>query len=156
MFLVTGLLMCLSPALIVDHVLDGYSQAASLFPNSYSEQTRFTAIRGLGVMSVGLVCLLTSWGLRMGWGWAIWTGRLASLVLLLGFPWLTPVGAIGLYFLFASPPPPVPKSVDDSGDAEFWSRKHNSPLRWFPSVIWGTIYMAGWIWVRTYNQRTLA
>jgi hypothetical protein len=41
---------------------------------------------------LSLVCMAAWLGLKRAPRWAVWTGRVASIGLLFGFPWLTPFG----------------------------------------------------------------
>src|SRR5437879_240787 len=131
MFLAVGLLLCSAPGMILRDAFHASTWAARLYPNSYLQQTRFVLFAAIGVMLVGGLCLLTSWGLKCGWNWAIWTGRFLSLLFLLGFPWLTPIGAIGFYFLFAMPLPPL--NQVSRGDLDFWDSRRQSPFQWISS-----------------------
>jgi tetratricopeptide (TPR) repeat protein len=77
--------------------------AELIFPGNYRIYALAMGVSYMLLIPSGLACLATAWGLKRNYKWSRWTGIAACCFLLAGFPWLTLLGAIGLYVLIAKP-----------------------------------------------------
>jgi tetratricopeptide (TPR) repeat protein len=97
------------------------------------------------ILATPLLCWLTASGLKRNKGWCRPVGIFASGLLVLGFPWITIAGAIGLRFFTASSssaaPPATPATVKPTTD--FWLSKRKSKLQ---PIVMGIVVWVAVFW----------
>jgi tetratricopeptide (TPR) repeat protein len=121
--------------LVIDDLLHARGWSFLLFPHNQAFQYFFMGLVVLALLPAFGLCLITGWGLRRRASWARWTGLFPCVYLLFGFPWLTLVGAGGLYLLWTQPVESVHRPI------EFWNPRRQS--------IWFAIAsVLGWAAVR--------
>lgn len=120
LFLLAGLLLLFGFRFTVYTILRAPYWSLRLFSDTH-QQRLFVGLVALLLIPAGSLCLLTSWGMRRNRGWSRWTGIAACVFLLCGFPWLTPLGAAGLYFLIRRPP-----EFKEHAKVDFWDPNRQS------------------------------
>ena len=116
MFLALGWLLFTCHSFISFTLLHADNLATALYPDDLRSQLLFLSAVALWFAVVIFHCFVTAWGLKRQRPWARRTGIIASAFLLLGLPWLTLVGALGLYLLLSQPrQKPAPRLPED-----FW------------------------------------
>ncbi len=161
-----GFLLIFAHEFVVHTLLRTDWWAGFLFGPGTAGYAFFMAAAYFYLLPTPLLCWMTAAGLKRNKGWARPLGICTSTLLLLGFPWLTAAGAIGLYVLckhdgkVIAPPVPTTKPT-----ADFWESKRRSKAQpivgtvlWiaaFFSQAWFSVYArrvgmpswnAGWKW----------
>jgi tetratricopeptide (TPR) repeat protein len=86
-----------------------------------------------------LLCLTTAWGAGHQRRWARWTGLLpCSIYLFLGFPYLSPIGAAGLWYLWTQT-----FTKRELTSEEFWNPRRQSGWTLVASLMVGYTARAG-------------
>src|SRR5215471_9689622 len=108
--------------LVVNDLLHLHWYAFTLFPAT-SPIPYFVMAFGLfGLLAAAGLSCVTGWGAGHKRSWSRWTGLFPCLYLLPGFPYLTPLGILGLYYLWKQPTAkPAPLTA-----AEFWNSRRQS------------------------------
>jgi tetratricopeptide (TPR) repeat protein len=97
----------------------------------------------LAMLVIGALCQATAWGLRRNRSWARKTGIAACAGLLLGFPWLTLLGAIGLFCLWSLPQ--VKETT--TGDPTLLRRRDSFAFSWILGLLSGVLWLGGMTWL---------
>jgi len=124
--------------LVIDHLLHTQAYAKLLFPRYSAGYFYFMGIAILALLLAAGLAAATGWGLGNQRAWARWTGLMPCLYLLPGFPFLTLVGALGLYYLWRLAT--VAKSPAPER-SQFWDRRRQSGWMVLACI-------AGWIVAR--------
>jgi tetratricopeptide (TPR) repeat protein len=148
-FRIIGLLFIFGHDFVVNCLLRPGYWSQLLFPDDQRMYYRFMGYSYVSLILSGLLCLFTAWGLKRNWKLARWTGIAACSVLILGFPWLTVAGAIGLYVLIATPPTFV-KARPAGKHTDYWSSKKNSLLQTVLLGVGGIFQFYGLASIGTY------
>src|SRR5439155_15444439 len=116
-----------------------------LMPGSLTFLALWMGLTYLSLIPAGLLCLATSWGLKRGYRWSRWTGIVVSGMLLWGFPWLTVLGAIGLYALLKAPEQfgPAVRPMAPKKSKDRWHMQPASAAQQVVSTILFFVAMAG-------------
>ncbi|MBZ5620992.1 MAG: hypothetical protein LAQ69_20035 [Acidobacteriia bacterium] len=133
MFFGLGIFLIRWHHLVIDDLLDVERWSLILFPHSLASQYRFMGIAILALLPASGLCFITGWGLRRRAAWARWTGLFPCVYLLVGYPWLTIFGALGLYLLWKQPVDSGTRPID------FWNPQrhpYGSPSSPFPAGPW--------------------
>jgi tetratricopeptide (TPR) repeat protein len=117
--------------LAIDDLLHARAYSLALFPHHLAAQYYFMGYFILALLLAAGLCFVTAWGVGHRRTWSRWTGLMPCLYLLLGFPYLTAVGALGLYFLWKQP---TVKRRPLTG-AEFWNSRRQSGWMLAASVL---------------------
>ena len=108
--------------LAIDDLLHARAYSLALFPHHLAAQYFFMGFFIVALLLAAGLCFVTAWGVGHRLAWARKTGLMPCLYLLLGFPYLTPIGALGLYYLWKQP---TVKRRALTG-AEFWDPRRQS------------------------------
>jgi tetratricopeptide (TPR) repeat protein len=106
----------------IEDLLHARTYSLALFPNHVAAQYFFMGFFILGLLAAAGLCCVTAWGVGHQRTWSRWTGLMPCLYLLLGYPYLTPIGALGLYYLWTQT---TVKRRTLTG-AEFWNPSRQS------------------------------
>jgi tetratricopeptide (TPR) repeat protein len=123
-FLASGLILWICARLVVDHSMP-LGIVRTLAPQAHS--STFIAGGLLWVFVTAILCGITSWGLMRRRRWSRATALAACAMLLPCFPWLTPVGAVGLCCVLG-----LPLGLESLEEAQgrkagdFWAAKSQS------------------------------
>lgn len=131
MFLAMGLFLFAGARFVIDTLLDTKSWAGAFYPESSQSQLSFVSGVTLALSTTLVLCFITGFGLKRLRYWSLWTGTGASVFLLLGFPWLTPFGALGLLLLWQLPFRLNPKKRPEG----YWDPERSSLVVSVASVI---------------------
>src|SRR5438477_9080319 len=99
MFYALGYLLLFFPNFVVHSVLRAEFWAGLLFEEHSARYEFFIADVYLYFLMASLLCLATAAGMKRNKKWSLPVGICTCALLLLGFPWLTMAGAVGLYVL---------------------------------------------------------
>jgi tetratricopeptide (TPR) repeat protein/Zn-dependent protease len=132
MFNAIGWMFIIGFRWVVPHVLHLTFWANLLFGERITRgYALFMACGYFYLLAVQLLSWLTAFGLKRNYRWARPVGIVTSSLLLLGFPWLTILGAVGLYVLLESSPAsastgPTPVMPPNN---DYWNAKARSKLQ---------------------------
>src|SRR5581483_8907764 len=119
--------------------LRAYSLA--LFADHLAAQYFFMGFAILALLPAAGLLAVTGWGVGHQRRWAKWTGLMPCLYLLLGFPYLTAAGTLGLVFLWTQKTATA-ESKQLSG-AEYWNRRRKSGWMITASILGWVIALGG-------------
>src|SRR5215469_11408751 len=111
MFNLLGYLLIFGHRFVLHYVLNADSWGRVLFGENTKFYFFFMGIATLYTIPTALLCWLTAWALKRNKSWAQWAGAFTCGLLILGFPWLTVAGGLGLYVLFTTTPAPAPQAL---------------------------------------------
>ena len=123
----------------IDNLLHARAYSLALFPHHLAAQYFFMGFFILALLPAAGLCVVTGWGVAHQSTWSRRTGLMPCLYLLLGFPYLTVVGALGLFFLWKQ------KTVARAPltGAEFWNSRRQSGWMLTASILgWFVARMA--------------
>ena len=106
----------------IEDLLHARAYSLLFFPNHFAAQCFFMGFFILARLPAAGLCFVTGWGVGHQRTWSWWTGLMPCLYLLLGLPYLTVVGAVGLCYLWMQP---TVKRRALTG-AEFWNPRRMS------------------------------
>lgn len=109
MFLAIAVLSVAFPEFVVHTVLRADNWAHVINRHHHDLTLPFLKAAHFYLVPVALLLASAAWGLKRDRAWARWTACGGSVLLLLGFPAFTLLGAISLYVLFAKPAPQRPR-----------------------------------------------
>jgi tetratricopeptide (TPR) repeat protein len=117
------------------------------------------AVATLYTIPTALACWIAAAGLKRDKRWGIWAGYCACALLILGFPWLTLAGGMGLYVLYTTEAAPIRAATVRERSAgpttDYWDRKRRSKAQGLVQVVlWFGLY--GYLrgWMALYARRT--
>jgi hypothetical protein len=116
---------------IVGWLLDAKRRIDHVFPDCQTASFVFLAFL-FSVMANSIACFVTAWAIKRNKPWARVTGIVACVLMLPGFPWLTPVAAGGLYVLLTKPEAlrdPAFKAASTKRTTDYWMAKKASKLQ---------------------------
>jgi tetratricopeptide (TPR) repeat protein len=130
MFNALGYLLIFGANFVIYSVLRADFWARALFGETHAARLFFLAV-ALYPLPTALLCWTTAAGLKRNKGWAFPVGVLTCAILLLGFPWLTIAGGIGLYVLTAtaSQADPSASQLSSKPATDYWARKAKSKVQ---------------------------
>ena len=120
----------------MENLLHARGWAQFFFPHHLALQYFFMGFFTLALIPAAGLCAVTGWGVGHKRHWSRWTGLMPCLYLMAGFPWLTVVGALALWFLWT-------QRVErrELTGAEFWSPRRQSGWMLTASIL-------GWLVAR--------
>ena len=132
MFNILGLFLACAPSTVTRRMFWIYKSSALLFaaPEDRRRQILAFAAISLGLIAIGILCLITSWAMKHERAWGRWVGLLSSALLVPCSPWFTPFGVAGLYFFVWSPPVMDQRAVADYSRL----RPRDSLSQWIVSI----------------------
>jgi tetratricopeptide (TPR) repeat protein len=89
--------------LAIDDLLHARALSILLFPSYLAAQYFFMGFFILALLAAAGLLFVTGWGVGHRRSWSRWTGLMPCLYLMCGFPYLTAVGAAGLWYLWTQP-----------------------------------------------------
>lgn len=146
LFNALGYLLVFGDRFVVRHLLLPGFWTGLLPANLTPSQLR--GIFGLYTIATGVLCWITASGLKRNKWWRLGAGIPACLLLLVGLPWLTIGGALGLYALLTAPAPTaipgVPAKTKPTTD--YWTAKRKSRAQGIlQSFLWfGAFFLQAW------------
>jgi Zn-dependent protease/tetratricopeptide (TPR) repeat protein len=155
MFRVLGLILIFLGWPVVTHVLQIAVWQSWLCGNDTRAALRLLALAHLYILLTGLFCLVTARGLRRNRFWASGVGICTSVLLLIGLPWLTILGGIGLYVLLDPKERAVPAgvAVTTKPTTDFWAAKRKSKAQEFVLTVFGIAIWPLLVWFFYYAHR---
>ena len=131
MFNALGFVLIFGHDFVVHSVLRADFWAGLIFGEYSPGYLLLMAAAYLYLIPAALLCWLTAYGLKSNKPWSHPVGVGTCGLLLLGFPWLTLVGAFGLYVLISASPRPSPAADLDSTApvTDYWNSKRKSKMR---------------------------
>lgn len=172
MFDALGFMLLFGHRFVVHSVLRADFWAGLLFGKRTVAYAFFMTVVYLYILVTPLLCWATASGLKRDKRWSHPVGVCASTLLLLGLPWLTIAGAIGLYVLTvtAQVPNTAADRVPTKPTTDFWGSKRRSKaqpvvltLFWMAAIVpqaWFAVYAhragmpawhPGWTWWPWYS-----
>jgi tetratricopeptide (TPR) repeat protein len=155
MFDALGFLLIFGHRFVVHSVLRADFWAGLLFGKKTAGYAFFMAVVYLYILVTPLFCWVTAYGLKRNKRWSHPVGICTCTLLLLGLPWLTIAGAIGLYVLTvtSSRPKPAADPVPTMPTTDFWGSKRRSKAQ---PVVLTMFWMAALVpqaWFAMYAHR---
>ncbi len=99
-FFAVGQFLILGHEWATDGLMHARAYSVALFPDHLAAQFYFMGYFLLALLAAAGLLSITAWGVGHQRTWSRWTGLMPCLFLLAGFPYLTAVGGMGLYYLF--------------------------------------------------------
>lgn len=137
-FRTVGWALWVLPGFVLKRLLPLYAWAATRFADQPVTLAKIMIAVVLCMLVIGTLCQATAWGLKRNRSWARTTGTVASIGLLFGFPWLTVIGAMGLFYIRSLRPV---KEVHIS-DPNLLRPRDSFPA-WIVGVLSGILWVVG-------------
>jgi tetratricopeptide (TPR) repeat protein len=156
MFNALGFLFLFGRRFVIHSVLRAEFWAGLFFGEYTARYFYFLIAATIYWIPMAPLCWLTAAGLKRNKRWGLWAGYVACSLLILGFPWLTLAGGLGLYVLLNAPATQAPAAipVSTSRSTDYWDRKRRSKVQGIVQmVLWIGLY--GWVrgWLGAYAVR---
>ncbi|HEV3201919.1 MAG TPA: site-2 protease family protein [Bryobacteraceae bacterium] len=155
MFDALGFVFIFGHDFVVHSVLRADFWGALIFGEDSAGYAFLMAASYLYILPTALLCWITAAGLKRNKRWSFPVGVFTSALLVLGFPWLTIAGAVGLYVLNATPASPVPTVVpaQTRPTTDFWGSKRNSKAQPVVMTIFWSVAFGLQVWFAIYAHR---
>ena len=155
MFDALGFVLLFGHRFVVHSVLRADFWAGLFFGRKTAGYLFFMAAVSFYTLVTPLFCWATASGLKRNKRWSRPVGVCTSTLLLLGLPWLTIAGAIGLYALTVMPsrPNPAADPVPSKPTTDYWASKRRSKAQ---PVVLTLFWMAALVpqaWLALYAHR---
>jgi len=115
----------------IDNLLHARRLPLLLFPSHEAAQYFFMGFFILALPAAAGLLFVTGWGVGHKRSWSRWTGLMPCLYLLCGFPYLTILGAAGLWYLWTQPV----RGRAPLTAAEYWNPRRQSGWMLTASVL---------------------
>jgi tetratricopeptide (TPR) repeat protein len=148
MFNALGYLLIFGHRFVIRTVLHAGFWGELLFGKNTAGYFFWMAAATIYTLPTALLCWLTAAGLKRNKRWAFGVGVATCGLLILGFPWFTFAGGLGLYVLLTTSPAPAPAAIPAGTrpSTDYWGAKRRSKAQAIvQSLLWfGVIFIQIW------------